>query len=79
MVLLDTRSSLELATLLPTAKYLIDYYTRPAKLVWECCELNHLDPATIMDVAIVSVKSQIFDVMDVFSYQLNALSTRYFL
>jgi hypothetical protein len=76
VVHLDTHSSLQLASLLPHAMHLARYYSRPVKFVWECSELCHLDPPTVMSVPIVAIKSHIYDADDVISYQLNLMSAR---
>jgi hypothetical protein len=76
VVHLDAHSSLQLATLLPHATYLARYYSRPVKFVWECTELCHLDPPTVMSVPIVAIKTHIYDADDVISYQLNLMSAR---
>jgi hypothetical protein len=76
VVHLDSHSSLQLATLLPHATHLARYYSRPVKFIWECTELCHLDPPTVMSVPIVTIKTHIYDADDVISYQLNLMSAR---
>lgn len=73
---LDTQSSLQFAYLHPQADFLSKYYSVPVKYVWECVELNHVDPATLVSVPMVCVKSQIYDVEDVLAYQLQSLATK---
>jgi GTPase SAR1 family protein len=77
VVHLDTASSLQVATLLPIATRFAKYFGLSVCFVWECTELHQLDPATVMEVPIVTIKAQIYDTEAVIAYQLNSLSTRY--
>lgn len=73
---LDTQSSLQFAYLHPQAEYLSKYYAVPVKYVWECVELNHVDPATLTNIPMVCVKKKIFELEDVIAYQLKSLSSK---
>ena len=73
---IDTQSSLQLAYLLPLAEHYTSYYSRPLKFIWECVELNHIEPAVLVKVPCICIKGQVFDAEDVIAFQLKRLGTK---